>query len=70
MWVETLAVEAIFGHRRIRAILWLAEHNDRYQHGLIPVEVVQFPLGKRVAPRRNLKLHPLIRARCRYRIDL
>lgn len=41
-WQESgYFAQCIFGHRRRRAIAHLAEHDERYSHGLIAVEVIQ-----------------------------
>lgn len=40
-WLQNYSIELLFGHRRFRAFQWLAENDERYASGLMPINLVK-----------------------------
>lgn len=46
-------IQLIMAHRRVRAIRYLAQNDERYAHGLIPLDVIQLPNEQMLAEVRT-----------------
>jgi hypothetical protein len=53
-WEKTgYFIQLIMAHRRVRAIRYLAQNDERYAHGLIPLDVIQLPNEQMLAEVRT-----------------